>query len=170
MNYNKIINFFIDKEANTPPVVLLNNSNIKNDKKFNTIVNSKNVDLNWNIKPSMNHIVYLGIISSKKINANTNGNFYTYLLSFEIDKEGYPIPESLNIPQFLINIVHKKNNAPLEIGKNSQFYKFVEKEFFNWINILKEINNKTNFDDLKKLLEYINDLVENFKDEDFSAI
>lgn len=170
VDYNKIINYFIDKEANTPPVVLLNNYKIKNNKKYNSIINSENSDLNWDIKPNMNHIVYLGVISAKNIKQNIKGNFYTYLISFEIDNDGYPIINSLNIPQYLINIVHKKNNAQLEIGKNSQFYEFLNKEFHNWVDILKKIGNRTNIEDIEKLFSFVLDLIEIYKEEEFVSL
>lgn len=156
---NNLINYWIDIESNTPPKL-----EILNDE-YSSLVNfGYNKKLNWINYPDMNHIVYLGVININKVlNLNIEKNYYTCLLSFELDDNGYPNLETLTIPQYIISMINNFANIDIELSSNSQFYKIIKSDFEKWIEILKKKNSGITYDDLMKYLNQMLSFIEDLK-------
>jgi superfamily I DNA and/or RNA helicase len=124
-----ILKYWIDIELSSPPLIKINNSTTKNDSRWNQIIFSRDgdEDIIWqkNLRKKLSHPedwihrVYLGIFGtelvieefsndSKDLNELKNTH-KTCVISFILDQEGFPVKDSVIIPEYLTSISYAKS-------------------------------------------------------------
>lgn len=156
----KILKYWIDVEANTPPDILVGQHYMKEKNVYNQLVTKYTEFMNWTIKPEMKHQVYLGIVpvsnilsKMKNTQVEVEEDYHSCLVSFEVDNNGYPIIQTLKIPQYIVSMVQEHFGESFEAWKESDLYKHIKEQFAQWIAILKERGDGLNAKDLYMFLD-----------------
>ncbi len=124
-----ILKYWIDIELSAPPLIKVNNSSTKNDSRWNQIIFSRDgdEDIIWQktLRKKLSHPedwihrVYLGIFGtelvieefsndSKDLNELKNTH-KTCVISFILDQDGFPVKDSVIIPEYLTSIHYAKS-------------------------------------------------------------
>ena len=174
-NNLKVLNYWLDVEKSSPPIIKINRFNIKNKSNFNQLIfmNKSNSDLVWgdvlnkNLDGPKNwiHRVYLGIFNTSIIiNEFSNDpkdvnelkqSHSTCLISFMLDPDGNVIPNTLVVPEYL-SYIYRYKNKHLPESEILGFEDRVQDIFSLWNSGILTKGNLISKSDLTKL---VNDLV-----------
>ena len=169
-----ILNYWIDVEASTPPLIKTSNFTNKGDSKWNQSISfERQDDILWN-KPLVKnltdpknwlHKVFLGIFNTKHVIeefslddlVDIKSTHDTCLVSFLVDSSGIPIKNSIQIPDYL------KSIALTTIEKEDQAKLFdvrIQDTFATWTHSIKSnkknVNSSVLNDFLQKILVELN--------------
>lgn len=167
---NNILNYWIDIESSTPPNIRTSKFSNKGDSNWNqTIAFNRSDDLLWNepLKSEISnpekwiHKVFLGIFSTKYVIKEFSSNadlddlkqsHNTCLISFLIDGNGFPIKNSVKVPDYLKSIalttIKEQNRA---IGFDLR----LQEIFATWSHRIKKMEKSISYKDLVDLLQEI---------------
>ena len=168
-NKINILNYWIDVESSSPPIIKTSNFINKGKTKWNQLIsNSRNDDILWteplieNIeKPECwLHKVFLGIFNTKLVIEAFSINDvvdikYTHntcLVSFLVDGNGMPVKKSIKIPDYLKSLALA--TIP-DTEKAKMFDIRIEDVFATWILSIEKTDGKVETENLKELLQKI---------------
>lgn len=188
-----ILNYWLDIESHSPPNIKTSNFVNKSDSKWNQSIFFKRKDeILWKeplakeIDDPKNwvHKVFLGVFNTKyvifefstkeKEDLEEMKQFHnTCLVSFMVDGEGYPIKNTLRVPDYLKSIAL---NTIADKEKAIDFELKLQDTFATWIHRLKNQEEQVGYTDLMFLLENIlnelnwTELQNAFKNKDFYSL
>lgn len=165
-----VLNYWIDVESSTPPIIKTSNFTNKNDSKWNQNISFIHKDdllwrepLSKNIKNPKNwvHKIFLGIFNTKFVIEEFSPDDltdikYTHetcLVSFLVDGDGFPISKTIRIPDYL------KSIAMITIKEPDQAKLFdvrIQDLFATWSHSIKNNKEKLN---TEVLLEFLNKIL-----------
>lgn len=168
---SNIINYWVDVELSSPPIIKTNNATKKSDVKWHQKISFKyDNDVIWMhpLREKIDnaddwvHRIYLGIFNTeivieefskdtKDIN-ELKSKHNTCLVSFLIDGKGMPIKDTIIIPEYLSYIAYAKIN---DETLSRSFEERIKDIYATWsFTILKNKNNLEK-DDLNDLIKQI---------------
>lgn len=167
-----VINYWLDVELSSPPIIKIANANNKNDSRWNQMIYMRegNEDLLWKetLKAKLSypddwlHRIYLGIFStelvieefsndSRDVNELKNTHS-TCIISFILDAKGEPVKNTVNIPEYLSSIAYSQNKN----RKTSNiFIQKIHDIYAQWSFSISKNKNSVTKNDLKDLLNQI---------------
>jgi hypothetical protein len=166
-----IINYWIDVELSSPPMIKTNNATKKSDVKWHQKVSFKyNDDVIWSnpLKEKIDtpddwvHRVYLGIFSteivikefSKEIDDvnELKSKHHTCLVSFLVDGEGKPIKDTIVVPEYLSYIAYAKTN---DKSLYRSFEERIKDIYATWLFTVKKNKLFLEKEDLNEFIKQI---------------
>lgn len=169
-----VLRYWIDVELSSPPLIKVNNASTKNDSRWNQAIYFREgeEDIIWqkylNEKLSNPeewiHRLYLGIFGtdlvieefsndSKDINELKNTH-KTCTISFILDHEGYPVKDSVIIPEYLTSISYA-NSKTKNKKLNLSFRDKIIDIYSQWSFMIYKNQIPVNKSNLKDLLNQI---------------
>lgn len=169
-----VLKYWIDVELSSPPLIKVNNSTTKNDSRWNQAIYFREgeEDIIWqkHLRKKISHPedwihrLYLGIFGtelvieefsndSKDINELKNTH-KTCVISFILDQEGFPVKDSVIIPEYLTSISYA-NSKTKNKKLNLSFRDKIMDIYAQWSFMIYKNQIAVNKANLKDLLNQI---------------
>lgn len=169
-----VLKYWIDVELSSPPLIKVNNSTTKNDSRWNQAIYFRDgeEDIIWqkHLRKKISHPedwihrLYLGIFGtdlvieefsndSKDINELKNTH-KTCVISFILDQEGFPVKDSVIVPEYLTSISYA-NSKTKNKKLNLSFKDRIMDIYAQWSFMIYKNQIAVNKKNLKDLLSQI---------------